>query len=70
MPDRLFLVTLTILSISVPTCALTWTETTQRDFNDGSFESHIYASYRAGGAVEFTNPFDLNNDGFIDVACP
>jgi len=47
-----------------------WHESNWRDFADGVFESHIYVSYRDGGTVEFANRFDLNNDGYIDIACP
>jgi len=46
-----------------------WVETSQSDFNDGEFESNIYASYRNGGAVEFTCRFDVNNDNWLDVCC-
>ncbi len=45
----------------------TWTETTQSDFRDGQYESTIYSSRRGGGAIEFTNRWDLNNDGYLDI---
>ena len=44
-----------------------WVETTQQDFADGIYEKNIYASHRAGGALEFAPRFDLNNDGYIDL---
>jgi hypothetical protein len=44
-----------------------WTETTQEDFKDGTYERNLYASHRGGGDVEFVTRFDLNNDGYIDI---
>lgn len=44
-----------------------WTETTQGDFADGTYERNIYASHLDGGAIEFAPRFDLNNDGYIDL---
>jgi len=45
-----------------------WVETTQEDFRDGWFSRELYCSHRKGGAVEFVGRFDLNNDGYIDLA--
>ncbi|MEO0071477.1 MAG: FG-GAP-like repeat-containing protein [candidate division WOR-3 bacterium] len=70
MVIRLLIIALTALTLPLSTLALTWTETTHRDFSDGTFESHIYVSFRDGGTIEFANRFDLNNDGWIDIACP
>ncbi len=50
------------------TAECSWLETSQQDFRDGTFERNIYASHRQGGAVEFTCRFDLNNDGYVDLA--
>jgi hypothetical protein len=49
--------------------ALTWRETSQRDFGDGRLESNLFASFRFGGTVEFVPRFDLNNDGLMDLVC-
>ncbi|MBM3315680.1 VCBS repeat-containing protein, partial [candidate division WOR-3 bacterium] len=58
------------LLLSASATGLTWLETSHSDFNEGSFSDNLYASFRDGGTVEFTTRLDLNNDGFIDVACP
>jgi hypothetical protein len=59
---------LTMLAmVSVVQGQIFWTETTQEDFKDGTFERNLYASQRGGGNVEFVNRFDLNNDGYIDI---
>jgi hypothetical protein len=44
-----------------------WTETTQLDFKDGTYECNIYASQRDSGTVEFSSRWDLNNDGYMDI---
>lgn len=59
-----------LLSICVTTAVFSgnfWLETTHNDFADGVYENTIYASHRAGGAVEFVPRYDLNNDGYIDI---
>jgi hypothetical protein len=53
--------------LAVALLGATWVETAQPDFADGTFESNVYASWRDGGAIEFTNRFDLNKDGYIDL---
>jgi hypothetical protein len=58
--------TLTIL-VSATLVSATWVETSQSDFRDGTYEHNIYASWRDGGAIEFTYRFDLNNDTYIDL---
>ena len=45
----------------------TWTETTQPDFSDGSFDVGLFASAYDGGTLRFTTPFDYNGDGVIDI---
>lgn len=55
--------------ITTPVIASAWVETSQSDFADGTFDTHIYASFRDGGTVEFVNLFDLNHDGWMDVCC-
>jgi len=62
-----FSIALVFLTGATP--ALTWRETSQRDFGDGRFESNIFASFRFGGTVEFVPRFDLNNDGWMDLVC-
>jgi len=44
-----------------------WIETTQSDFADGYYETNIYASMKQGGTIEFTQRWDLNSDGYIDI---
>lgn len=45
-----------------------WVETTQEDFRDGVFECNIFSSLKDGGTIEFTSRWDLNCDGYIDIA--
>jgi len=47
---------------------LRWIETNQQDFNDGIYECNIYASLKEGGTIEFTTRWDLNCDGYLDLA--
>ncbi|MBA7613818.1 hypothetical protein ES703_21075 [subsurface metagenome] len=58
---------LCIVFISFADNDYVWTETTQEDFKDGTYEKNIYASHLDGGTVEFAPRFDLNNDGYIDL---
>jgi len=56
--------------VSLNLGALEWIETTQADFKDGEYEVNLYASYRGGGAVEFSPHFDFNDDGWLDIFVP
>ncbi len=58
---------LCIVFISFADNDYAWTETTQEDFKDGTYERNIYASHLDGGTVEFAPRFDLNNDGYIEL---
>ena len=56
----------------IPLClsmlsANVWIETSQQDFRDCEYECNLYASHRAGGALEFTTRWDLNGDGYLDI---
>ncbi|MEO0074302.1 MAG: VCBS repeat-containing protein, partial [candidate division WOR-3 bacterium] len=51
-----------------------WVETSVNDFRDGILDPSMYVSPRAlldpdSGCVEFFARFDVNNDGYIDLAC-
>ncbi|UCG42971.1 MAG: VCBS repeat-containing protein [candidate division WOR-3 bacterium] len=67
---RLLTFALALAGILCPLHALTWVETEAVDFQDGGFTRNLYSSHRDGGAVEFVPRLDLNNDGYIDLACP
>ncbi len=54
--------------ITIVLFGLEWLETTQEDFRDGGYERNLYSSHRGDGAIEFSGRFDLNNDGYIDLA--
>lgn len=68
-------------SISLPECHLLdtyqqqlWIETSVDDFRDGLLDPAMYVSARAtldpdSGSVEFFARFDVNNDGYFDLAC-
>jgi hypothetical protein len=47
---------------------ITWFETTREDFIDGELDPALYVSFRNGGTVEFFPRFDVNNDGYFDLA--
>ena len=51
-----------------------WTETSVADFRDGMVDPMMYVSHREdadpdSGAVEFFARFDLDNNGYFDLAC-
>ncbi|MBM3315115.1 VCBS repeat-containing protein, partial [candidate division WOR-3 bacterium] len=57
-----------------PRLDVNWTETSVADFHDGVFDPSMYASPRAlldpdSGCVEFFARFDVDNNGYFDLAC-
>jgi hypothetical protein len=63
-----------LLSLQLLTLPVRWIETSHRDFADGQVDPQMYVSWRAqldpdSGCVEFFSRFDVDNDGFYDLAC-
>jgi hypothetical protein len=63
-----------LLSVMLLALPVRWVETSHADFADGSVDPEMYVSYRAqlesdSGCVEFFSRFDVDNNGYYDLAC-
>jgi len=62
------------LAVLLPCQPVRWVETTHADFADGVVDPEMYVSLRAArepdsGCVEFFSRFDVDNNGYYDLAC-
>jgi len=63
-----------VLSLVLFALPVQWVETSHSDFADGIVDPQMYVSWRAqldadSGCVEFFSRFDVDNNGFYDLAC-